>query len=525
MNVRILKMPKVLTTNDNVVHTVVRPIVFDIVRQIQERTGVAPTKILFPGDAEVAIQPGSSIDEENSFNRTSSQPLWQVSIRNDHITEALLSTAVFQAEHPCYFEDDALGLRLRPIYSPMQMTINFEIRTTDVTEAQRWRDEYRANLSNNRDVRNHIVNYHYLIPKEVFPLIKHIHELRESQGGYGQDYQQYLDQCFTPNVGKVSTVVGTEQRYAVMEQAGRITGQFEFAELPDEPQKQGDNSAYKQVFSYKIFFDNPIATAVDYPVLVHNQLIDDIYILHPPKDDKDLFQSRSPRSVTALSAFEMDVITRPTIVSGLRLPDFQEFNPTTAPRYTLQVLSALVGVEEGVSKLMSFLEIDETWEFRKEFLDHLYYDYNYLHKYGESLVNVTVYDRDMPLHHSLFYVDKDLNVIIRGEPDIRRTYYVRLSLLTNMAMLSKAAKDRARNNAEGLRLIGAALAPQLVKANKLPQPMLNTNYIARAAADQFFNDIDKLTDGFKGGLLLDQAITQWNTVMILYIETDKLKEL
>lgn len=522
-------MPKVAVTNDNVDHTVIRPIIFDIARQVQAWTGCAPTKIIFPGDGEVALQPGSSIDDENSFNRTDSQAIWQITIHNEHISDALLSTAVFQAEYDCYFEDNDLGLRLRPIYSSQQITINFELRTTDITEARRWRDEYRTNLSNNRNVRSHVVNYHYLIPKEVFPLIEHIHALMEYQGGYGRTYEEYLKTYFAPTVTQISNMAGEQQRWAVREQAGRITGQFDFAELPDEPQRQSDSSPYKQVFSYKIHFDCPISTAVDYPVLIHNQLIDQEFILHQPKDDAEIFASRAPRSVAALMAFEVDKIATPTVKSGLRLPDFHEFYPASVPRYTLQVLSALVGIEnpDDVAdnrKLMSFYEIDETWEFREEFLKHLRYDYQYLNRYGESLVNVTVYDNDMPLHHSLYYVDKDLNIWLKESPNIRRTYYVRLSLVTCMRVLSNAAKDRARENAEGLRLIGATLAPALVKQGKLPQPVGKSNYITRVAADKFFAELDRYTDGYSGGLLLDQAIVQWNTVMILYIETTKKEE-
>lgn len=518
-------MPKVLISNDNVEHTVIRPIVLDVVRQVQAFTGLPPTKILFPGDADVGYQPGSTIDDENSFNRTSAQPLWQITIKEETNKEALLATAVFQTEHPCYFADETIGLRLRPVYSPTVMMINFEARSTDVTEARRWADEFRANRSNNRDIRSHIVNYHYFVPKESVELLEHMHSLRESQGGYGDTLEEYLRNNFGPAVTQVSTMIGTEQRWAIAEQAGEITGVFDFPDLPDNADKQGDNSAYRRIFSYRIYFDNPIATANDYPVLVHNQLIDQKYILLPPKADRDIFQSRSPNSVTALSIFEIDASAKETVRSGLRLPEFHEFYPQSVPRYTLQVLSALVGVEQyedgTVNRaLMSFKEIDEQWEFREEFLNHLRYDHKYLNIYGESLVNVTVYDGDMPLHHSLFSIDEDLNIILKGDPNIRRTYYVRVALLTSMATLSKAAKDRARDNAEGLRLIGAAIAPSLVKQGKLPQPLKGTNYISRIDANRFFNDIDQLTDGFRGGMLLDHAIVQWNTVMILYIETN-----
>lgn len=518
-------MPKVLHTNDGIRESVTRPVVFDITRQIQEWTGLEQMNILFPGDSEVAVQPGSTIDSEASFNRTSSQPLWRVNVREEHRTEKLMATAVHQMEHPEFFYDEELGVFLRPVYSPTVLTLEFEYRSTDANSARRWRDEIRARVSTNRDVRTHVVNYHYLIPKEFIPLLTHIHALRETQAGYGENLETYLTQHFTRNVTKLATFAGTEERWAIAEQQGRIMGQFEFQELPDEPEKEGNTSAYRQTFSYRIYYDCPIATAADYPVLVHNQLIDTQYLMFQPKDDFQTFESRSPRSGTALGAFEVDILAKPTIKSGLRLPEFHEFYPESVPRGTLQVLSALVGIDNPADnpnnrKIMSFYEIDEKWAFRQEFIDHLKYDYQYLTKYAESLVNVSVYDGGMPLHPSKYFVDQDLNVVLNFDPDLRRTYYVRLGLFINPNDLSQAAKDRARNNAEGTILIGAAIAPVLVKQGKLPRILGDSNYISRKDGEQFFRDIQGIVGASQSGLLADHAIVQWNTVMILYIETD-----
>jgi hypothetical protein len=523
-------MPKVLEINDGVRESVTRPVVFDIARQLQEWTGLGPTNILFYGDGDVAAQPGSTIDDEASFNRTAGQSFWRVKVKEEHRRDWLLATAVHQTEQAEIFYDEALSVYMRPVYSPTLLTFDFECRVSDVNSASKWYDEFRARVSTGRFSRTHVINYSYLIPEKYIPLLEHIHMLRESQAGYGEDLETYLSNHFTANVTKSATLAGTQERYAVVEQQGRIMGQFDFDELPDEPSKEGDGSTYTQTFSYKVYFDCPIATAMDYPVLVHNQLIDEHYLMYQPKDDLQTFESRSPRSATALGAFEVDRLARPTVKSGLRLPEFHEFYPRSVPNHTLQVLSALVGVENPADnpdnrKIMNFSEIDEKWEFRPEFLNHLKFDYKYLHKYGESLVNVTVYDNHMPLHYSQFFVDKDLNITLNFDPDLRRTYYVRLALVTDPSVLSRAAQDRARENAEGLILLGAAMCPDLVKNKMLPPVLGDTNYITRAEAEKFYKRIRQCTGTHQAGLLADHAIVQWNTVMILYIETGRMSEL
>jgi hypothetical protein len=518
-------MPKVLFTNDGIRDSVIRPVVLDITRQLQEWTGLGALPILFPGDSEVVAQPASTMDESQGFNQVSTRPMWRVNLREEHLTDKLLATAVHQMEFPEYFYDESLMVYLRPVYSPVVLTMEFEYRSTDANNARRWRDEIRSRVSTNRDIRTHIINYHFPIPQEFFPLLEHIWTLRETQAGYGDTFDKYLTDHFTQNVTKIATQIGTEERWAVAEQQGRVTGQWEFQDLPDEPSKQGnDGEAFRQAFSYKIFFDCPIATAGDYPVLIHNQLIDEKYLMYQPKDDFQTFESRSPRSLTALGAFEVDRLAKPTIRSGIRLPEFHEFYPRSVPKATLQVLSALVGVAvnpDGTNNrtIMNFNEIDEKWEFRPEFIAFLKHEYQWLNKYCESFVNVTVYDNHMPLHHSLFHVDADLNVILDFEPDLRRTYYVRLSIVMDPSYLTPRARDSSRDDANGLTLIGAALCPDLVKYKKLPQTLGNTNYITRAEGEKFFTRIRQCTQTTNTGHLSDHTSIQWNTVMIFFIET------
>lgn len=524
-------MPKILVPHDNVRENVTRPIAFDISRQLMEWTGLDQMRILFAGDTGVAAQPGSTIDSEGSFNHTASSTLWKVKVKEEHRREMLLASAAHQAEHASYFVDKALDVYIRPMYSPILLTFDFEFRTSDVNKAKRWLDDFRTRVASGRDTsRTHVINYSYLIPKEFFGILKNIHALRENQAGYGEDYDAYLNKCFTQNVTETVKLSGDEPRYTITEQQGRVTGQFEFEELPDEAQKTGETAAYTLGFSYKVYYDSPISSSMQYPVLVHNQLIDQEWIYEQPKDDAEQYASRASRSTVALNMFEIDKLSKPTIKSGIRLPKFHEFNPVSVPISTLQVLSALVGIEnpeESINNriIMNFNEIDETWMFREEFIDHLKYDYAYLHKYGESLVNVTVYDGNMPLHHSQYFVDASLNVILNFDPDLRKVYYVRLSLLVDPTELTNAAQERARNNAEGLILIGATICPNLVKHNLLPKILGNSNYISREEGTKFFTRIRQCVNTHNGAMLADHAVVSWNTVMILYIETDRREDL
>lgn len=522
-------MPKVILTNDGIKETVIRPVVLDIAKQVQEWTGLKEMAVLFNGDTEVAVQPGSTIDDEPSFNNTASRPLWRIQARDEHRTEKLLATAVHQMEHPEYFYDEAIGVFLRPVYSPTLLTLDFEYRASDITAARRWRDEVRSKVSLSRDSRTHIVNYSYLVPEAYFQLLEHIHELREHQAGYGQDYITWLKNCFTQNTTILTTLAGSHERWAVREQQCRILGKFEFSELPDDFNKSGEDSAYVQTFSYQVYFDCPIATAADYPLMVHNQLIDERFWCIPEKDDIKKAAWRSPRSLTALGAFEVSHLARPAIEPGLKFPEFHEFFPRVKHRATVQVFSALIGIlppdpsdPDANKLLLNFNEVDDEYELRPEFLRHLKWDHKYLCTYGESMVNVSVYVGDYLLDSQHYEVDKDLNLKLNIAPDLRQTYYVRLSLITDPTVLSEAARQRQRENAEGITLIGAALCPNLVKYKMLP-PVLGDNYISRVENEKFLKRIYQCTSSSLQGISVDQEGPMWATVMILFLESARPK--
>lgn len=519
-------MPKVLYPIEDTKESVTRPVVFDVARQVQQWTNMPDVPILFPGETEAAAQPGSTINNDKSFNKFEADALWRISIEEETDRDRILATAVHQTDHGEFFLDEALGVFMRPMYSQTNLKLNFEMRTTDKNTAERWRAEIRARVSTNLDVREHSINYHYLVPIEYEELLSHIHDLREAQGGYGEDYETWIKNCFTRNMTVLTTQSGTEGRWAVREQQGRVIGLFEFEGEPDEGSKEGETSQWSLSFTYRIMYEKPIAVSAEFPLLIHNQLIDERFIPSTPKETARQYASRSSRSATAMGAFEVDALAKPTVQSGIRLPDYHEFYPRSVFRKTLQVVSALLMLEmdENTNKAGRFMvnlaEMDEEFLFREEFLSFLKSEHRWLNKYGESFVNVSVYRGDIPISHERFHVDEDLNVVFDEDPSIRDTFYMRISVITDPNVLSEKARDRAREHVDGLLLCGAAVCPNLVKDGHLPK-ILAGKYIPRLEAEKFYRRIAQCTNTHQAGVIGDMAVVQWNHAMIFFIEAQK----
>ncbi len=520
-------MPKALYAIENVKETVIRPVVFDLVRQVQEWTGLKRiARVLFPGDSQTAAQPASGIHTDPEFNNFDSGELWQVNVRAERQMDMVLAMAVHQMDHCEIFYDKALDVGLRPSYAATDLTLEFTYRATDANTAERWRDEIKTRISEGRQARTHTVSYSYLVPLEFMELLKHIHTLRENHAGYGDTYEAYLKNHFTENMSVLVTQAGTQGRWAASETQNRIIGMFDFDEGPDQSESANDSSAVEVTFSYKIKIDVPIAISAYYPIVIHQQLLDPRYLMIQPKPDIQAFESRSNLTARALGAFEVDRLAKPTVLSGIRIPEFHEFYPTSVPRHTLQVVSAMVNVmppdpvpaDYNVRLVINLNDLGGDYSFREEFLKFLKAEHAHLHRYGESLVNVTLYNNDMPMHHSRFYVDEDLNLIMNEDPSQRGIYYVRIALITDPTVLSVQARHRIRFQPDGLILVGAAVCPDLVKYNRLPK-VTSENFVVAHEVEAFFRRIVQCTQTHTSGQFADFSTTSWNTVMILFLET------
>ncbi len=525
-------MPKVYTACDGTSDTVTRPIVFDVARKIMEWTGIKDVRILFPGKSEEAYQPGSTQD---SLSRTQvnldSQGLIQIQVKETFEKDRLLTAAVFQLDNTCIFKDKALGVYLVPVYTNTDLELEISFRSTDKSTAERWRNEYHQRIATNRAGLIHTVTYNYLIPEEYKTLLRHIHALRENQAGYGQTFDEYIDQHFEKTVNETTTQAGTEARWTVSENQTRVIGHFDFEAGPEESRKNGEGSANEVTFTYQVKYGAPLGVAADYPLLVHNQQIDPIWIntaenYNDPAIDLDIQRAKSTRAIMHFERWNQVVMTKE---AGFRFPAYHEFFPVTVADSTIQVASVLIGcnppADDGSNRnLMNLAELDEDLCLSEDFLKFCKHEHKHLNTYGLSFVCVDVYIDGFPLHNARYHVDEDLNIWLNEEPDLRKTYYVRLSLVTDPYILTNRTRDRMREMGKELNMIAGIVCPNLTEFGMLAK-IVSDNYVTRAEAGKLYDRIRKCTKTSFGGLLSDQAPVSWNLVNTLYIVVHRASEL
>ncbi len=441
-------MPVVKMTLPDVSQSVTRPIVFDIIRQVQEVTKISKdTKIFYPGDINRMQQGGSSIDDKNRDAVMATNQIVFIEVEDDYDVETLSTTAVNYNENIPILHDARISTRLTPIYVDNIITIHFKYRTKSKTEALRWRDDMRVQLSAMRDINLHDLTYHYNIPMPFLELLKTIHTLRENIDGYGDAFEDWLKNNSTNRLTLVSDLTNNNINLAVSETQTRVQGLYDFNSVPEKPERDDATGTWTISFSYKFTYNRPTACEARYPLMVHNQLLPPEYLnFGGVPNDPSKIEKTFTKSLKAMNFFERqsDSAIRAKPLDFIRIPDNDEFNLVNPPVYTGTIFTVLC--ETDLNSRKDMFNLNELGDviLDSDILEFIAKsEYPYITKLFDSIFNISFY-RGNYLAGTGLICDSNLNIKTVDEQDLRIVHHVRFSIITDLTVLRKEALDRLR---------------------------------------------------------------------------------
>lgn len=463
-------MPNLAMTLPEVSQSVMRPIVIDIVSQLQEITKITKNaKIFFPGETEKMQQSGTSIDDDGLAS--SRDPLTNndryvfIEVEEDYDKEALSTTAVTYREQNSIFIDSALMVAIAPVYVTSNVTINFKYRTESKTEALRWRDDIRFRVSQMRDINLHDLTYHYMLPEPFVALLKVIHEQREATAGYGESFEDYIRMQSTSRLGYVSNLTNSTRRLAVSETQARVVGMYGFDGVPDKPERDTATGTWTVTLPYHFTYERPLACAMRYPIIVHNELLPDEYIVFTEGGEDITKKNLSfNQSLGALNYFEQQ--TRHKAVSTPRLaiyiPDIDEFTPQQVMPKTGTVLYVLCTfANDDLKTLINLNELGditldaEILKFLRES------EYPYICRPYKSIFQLSYYRGHYLGSDRSITCDSNLDIKLVKDGDLRKEHRLRLSLVTDLSMLDQDALKRLSRYPNVLKNVSRAIDTQI----------------------------------------------------------------
>lgn len=454
-------MPNIRITVPNTKESVLRPVVLDIVRQLEWLTQIGTkTPITYPDEHETPYQPGSTIDDpEHAQGALHTNSRIAIEVDEDYDPANIYSTAVAQAEHRPIFMDDFIGVTMKPIYSPTNVKINFKYKAKSKTAAMRWRDDIRVRTSSMRDVNLHSVSYHYLIPEQMIDILKEVHKLREAQGGYGEDWANYMAGNSSTRITRIANMSGSQSSLGVAEKQARIVGYFDFEYAPEKGEKEGDEPTWTTTFTYSFRFDKPLEINLKYPTVIHNQVLSLKYRPQSESFDEDQQWRSYSMSAEAFKEFEIQD-EHFNKIAGYRkiiaIPKFDEFLPEMQPSGTYGVFSALCQItnenKKELTNLRELVDVNLHPSILK-FIDES--EWSYMTKPYQSILNISLFRGFHLADSRAITMDQSLNISSVADLNIRVSNRIMMFIVDDISLLSADAIRRLRNYPEVIGLLFA----------------------------------------------------------------------
>jgi hypothetical protein len=464
-------MPSVIFEVPETVETQLRPIVYNVIDQIALLTTIArDIRVLFPGEAGVGYQIGSTLQKNQPENTFMSQAQLTVKIEDSPVEDRVLSTAVMRRENLAIFNDYLLGVTIRPIYSFNELTMNFTYRAPNRTEAIRFRNDMKMRRSAGRVENLHEIAYSYGIPIPFFPILKELWTLRNNVAGYGDTYEDWFNQYVTPKCTTVTNQAGNQAGLVIREQQIVVLGWFDNLVTVDEPQRDASGTGACEVeFTYRIRYDSAQACVMDFPITIHNQLVPAKY-----RGNDHIYQPRERARAPAWSRFLFDQYTAlyPTRVQGIdgvQFPDFDTWRPGSVYPNTSSIMTTMIKVSLDVPTEVFNLTDTDDYVIDPDVLAFLQGEYMWMTQYGFSVVNLAIYENNRLWGENKLAVDQYLNITTTFPMDPRKTYHLRLSMVTDLLSLPQEAIDRWRQFGPGCLKMLAMMEARLPGGIRLPK--------------------------------------------------------
>lgn len=474
-------MPRIVADIPQTYENIIRPVSIEVARQIAKMLNLpADIKVLMPGAAETTLYPNSELGASGTADTSTfgHDGRLTLEIQENPVEDRVLTTAVHQKENLPFFLDKNLKIKMYPVYSGTELMFNFTYRAENRTNARRFRNQMLAHTAAMREEILHEVSYYYHVPYVFLHLLKHLYELREKQAGYGDTWDKYVSDHITDAATTLTDQIGNNQALAIREMQVCPLGTFQFVATTEAEEADKKSGTWNITFQYRFVFDQVIEAVAEWPLMVHNQLIDEQWHSRRYPMGELIDPDRRKRS-PSLSRYAFDHFSnvytdwcKQKLTDGYVIPEYDEWRPSWVIPNTSTLFIAMFAVDPTAPSVLFDLMGDlDGYSLDPSLRDFITKEAPYMTTKGASIFDLRLYEDDYPMDDGLLSVTSDLTVISNATMDLRKQYHVRLSLVNDLFTLGPAAWERLRAggaaalkilNCLQWKLLGKAFEPKLL---------------------------------------------------------------
>jgi len=470
-------MPRIAIDLGDTYESVVRPCARQALSDVMRVTGIdSGTRVVFPGNVDRRVNTGSTLDDKGSEVAFHEDETLFVELQVRYLDEGMLTSSTFRNDTLRIFTDHDLGVYMSPIKGQAEIVISVRYKSQSRSEAERWISEVKRRTAQGFKELTHDVEYHYLVPREMIVILDGIHQCREAVEGYGETLGVYLKDKFASAMTWLSNISGAQKAMAIREKQTGILGHFNFEGVAEKEKEEGDT--WVIAFDYTIRMDRPYGVTMEYPLVVHNQLLP-AHLYDTTLD----FNEPLTLYLSDVSRAAMDTIANlpnthaGSQISGWSIPAFDDWLPDKVVTGTTTIARVMLAVDaDNPAQLLNLSDLGDY-----QLIDILE---DYLRLYPvEATTNrmtpilFTLYQDGEIMSDTVLTMDTDGNITTTVPLSLRRRYHLRMSMYNDLTLLSDRALDRLRSTGDVALTILYALEPSLRDDKELK--VLSGNYLPK----------------------------------------------
>lgn len=478
-------MPRAVSAVPHDIETITRPVVMGVAREMLKvlRLDHLGAQVMYPGGSESIAQPGTSLDGDRAESDFGHHTQLKLEAQERAVEDRVLTIAVHQNDQTPIFHDPLLGVRLVPVFAQHEVQITFVVRAESRAQAQRLRQDILMRTAMLRDTMPLQMTYSYAIPYEFLHLLLAVYKLRENQAGYGESFGQWVGNHIDARHTTVVNMAGKWPELRIPDTQIHNWGAFSDP-LPaaDAADKDGNSGKYTVTFTYRFQYDKPIGCRAEWPLVVHNQMMDKPWVYEQNASGEQIDpwrqKHRASRSRSAMDVI-MELYDRPCVMRYTEavVPSIDEWYPQHTRPDTASMLQVLIGaVGSDLHDVIDLRDVPE-FEIDADVLEFLKTEAPWMHQYGHSVCHLSFYEGDVPQHDNVLTVSEQLAVRTRNPMDLRKTYRLRMELITDLYSLHPAARKRLENGGKGAWKLLVDLQYRLRDTAYVPE-LINDQYIS-----------------------------------------------
>lgn len=461
-------MPHRTIPINNVQETVSRPVALTILQDIVERLRIGNRlrsgyNLVFNVNGEVVAPPWGA-EDDNSLHqvRVASDLRIEITLEENVAPHSVFVRPVEERTH-FIFADPDNQVYAKVLYSTIDARMSIKIiggKQQEVKNTARL-----LSLSKNLLAMQvmHTAQYSYMVPDLAHLLMVNVWMLRENIDGYGDQIKDYIQNRCNPGLSLKTDQAGKHKWYAINETGININGTFDFAEESPKPEREDNIGVYSLSFEYNYHYDRPDYVHLDYPVSIHSQLLDPMFLDIQTKPSNGEIIGKSTHSNDIIGSWRYnpaDFLWPKSVL--YRQPYFDTWKPVLLDT-NIHPFATLLAAKEDDPLLVLNLkdtEPDVNFAFSKALLKYMKATHTRMGDLRSSLVQYRLFRWDDLIETSQTSINSDLSVYTNEEFSARDHVHVVVGFVKNLLLLNPIYRRELLDHPEFFKAYLAIFHPR-----------------------------------------------------------------